>query len=84
MIPTLRNKPYKEQLKELNLFSLCKRRLRRDQIEVFMIFCDFDNINLYDYVTTDITNTTCNNGFKVIGFRSNEANYFFFNKIIDI
>ena len=33
------------------------------------------------YVTTDLTSTTHNNGFKTIGklFRSNEAKYLFFN-----
>ena len=35
MISRLRNKSYEEQLKELNLFSLSKRRLRGDLIEVF-------------------------------------------------
>ena len=34
------------------------------------------NVNIKDYVTTDLTSTTRNNGFKIIGkhFRSNEAN----------
>ena len=69
---------YEEQLKELNLFSLSKRRLRGNLIEVFIIFYGFDNINMNDYVTTDLTSTTRNNGFKIIGerFRSNEAQHF--------
>ena len=35
---------------------------------------------------TDLTSTTCNNGFKIVGmhFRSNQANYFFFNRIVNI
>ena len=86
MIPRLRSKPYKEQLKELNWFSLFKHRLRGDLIEVFQIFCAFDNIYINDYVTMDFTSTIHNNGFKIIGkrFRSNEAKHFFFNKIVNI
>ena len=50
------------------------------------IFHGFDNININDYVTTDLTSTTRNNGFKIIGkrFRSNEAKHFFFNRIVNI
>ena len=86
IIRILRNKPYEERLKELNIFSLSKRRLRKELIQVFKIFHAFDNININDYVTTDLTNTTRNNGFKIIGkhFRSNEAMYFFFNVIVNI
>ena len=86
MIPRLRNKSYEEPLKELNLFSLSKRRLRGDLIEVFKIFHGFDNININDYVTTDLTSIICNNGFKIIGkrFRSNEVKHFFFNRIVNV
>ena len=85
MIPRLRNKSYQERLKELNLFSLSKRRLRRNLIEVLKIFCGLDN-DIIDYVITDLTSTTHNNGFKIIGkrFRSNEDKHFFFNRIVNI
>ena len=86
MIPRLRNKPYEERLKELNLFSLSKRRIRGDLIEVFKIFKGFDNINVNDYLTVDRSNLTRNNGYKIIGkrFTSNEAKYFFFNRVVNI
>ena len=68
-----------ERLKELNL-SLSKRRLRGDLVEVFEIFRNLNNININDYVTTDLSSITCNNGLKIIvkRFRSNEAKRFFF------
>ena len=70
----------------MSLFSLSKRRLQGDLIKVFKIFNGFDNININDYVATDLTNTTRNNGFKIIGkrFRSNEVKHFFFSSIVNI
>ena len=48
--------------------------------------CGFNIIGINDYVTTDHTNTTRNNGFNIIvkRFRSNEAKHFFFNRIVNI
>ena len=67
MIRKLQNKSYEVRLKKMNLFSLSKRRLRGDLIEVFKFFHCSGNININDYVTTEFTSTTCNNGFKIIG-----------------
>ena len=85
MIPRLRNKPYEERLKELNLFSLSKRRMRGDLIEVFKIFRGFDNLNPNDYFDVDQAGTTRNNGFKIRGkrFNTNEAKHFFFNRVVN-
>ena len=87
MIPRLRNLPYEERLEELNLFSLSKRRMRGDLIEVFKIFKGFSNINVEDYFTVDRSNITRRrNGFKIIGkrFLSNEAKHFFFNRVVNV
>ena len=75
-----------KRLKELNLYSLSKRRLRGELIEVFKMFRGIDNINIHDYITTDLITTTRKHDFKVIGkrFRSNEAKHFFFNRIVNI
>ena len=39
-----------------------------------------------NWSATDLTSTTCNNSFKIIGkqFRSNEAKHFFFDRIINV
>lgn len=86
MIPRLRNKSYEERLSELNLFSLAKRRLRGDLIEVFKIFKGYSNLNPNDFFTIDDTNYTRNNGYKIKGkrFRSHEAKHFFFNRVVNI
>lgn len=86
MIPRLRNKPYEERLKELNLFSLTKRRLRGDLITLFKIFKGFTNMHPDNFLTLDRSNFTRNNGFKIVGkrFKTNEAKHFFFNRVINI
>ena len=87
MIPRLRNSPYEQRLQELKLFSLSKRRMRGDLIEVFKIFKGFDNINAEDYFTVDRSNITRKrNSFKIIGkrFLSNEAKHFFFNRVVNV
>ena len=86
MIPRLRNKSYEERLKELNLFSLTKRRLRGDMIEVFKILKGFDNINVNDFFKLDRSNVTRNNGYKIIGkrFTSHEAKHFFVNRVVNV
>ena len=86
MIPRLRNKSYEERLEELNLFSLPKRRIRGDLIEVFKIFKGFSNLDANKYFTIDHSNLTRNNGYKIIPkrFQSHEAKHFFFNRIVNI
>lgn len=86
MIPRLRNKSYEERLKELNLFSLEKRRVRGDLITLFKIFNGFTNMNIEKYLSVDRSNVTRNNGFKIVGkrFKTNEAKHFFFNRVVNI
>ena len=87
MIPRLRNKSYEERLTELYQFPLSKRRLRGDLIAVFNnIFKGYNNVNPDSYFTVNRTNITKNNGYKIIGKRSetNEAKFFFFNCVVNV
>lgn len=50
MIPSIRSLPYEDRLRQLNLFSLVRRRQRGDLIEVFKIlkgFSDIDGVRLF-------------------------------------
>ena len=70
MIPRLKNKPYEKRFTELNLFSLSKRRMRGDLIEMFKLIKGFDNINAEDYLTFDRSNISRrHNSFKITGRR---------------
>ena len=46
IIPSLRNLSCKEKLKRLGMFSLRRRRLRGDIIEVFKMIQGNDKVNL--------------------------------------
>ncbi len=84
MIPRLRCKPYEERLQELNLFSLSKRRMRGDLIEVFKMFKGFVNVDVNDYFTLAQSRVTRGNGYATAskGFSSQEAKHFFFKCIV--
>ena len=53
MIPSLRNLLYEERLKRLGMFSLRRRRLRGDMIEVFKMIRDIDKVNLVELFCID-------------------------------
>ena len=46
MIPSLRNLSYEERLKRLGMFSLKRRRLKCDMIEVFKMIKGIDKVNI--------------------------------------
>ena len=86
MIPNLRNKPYEERLKELNLFPLTQRRLRGDLIQVFKIIKGIDNMDCSKYFTIDHSNYTRGNGCKIVGkaFNSHESKNNFFHRVVNL
>ena len=53
MIPSLRNLSNKERLKRLGMFSLRRRRIRGDMIEVFKMIHGNDKVNLGKHFCID-------------------------------
>jgi len=69
LIPALRNKSYEDRLADLSLFSLEKRRVRGDMIEVWKIISGYENIDRTSFFELEENGITRNNGFKIVGKR---------------
>ena len=84
-IPSLRNFTYDERLKRLDMFSLQKRRVRGDLIEVFKILNRFENINPESLFQRDPNTITRSNGMKLKGNRCNTLarRSYINNKVVD-
>ena len=85
-IPSLRSLSYDERLKQLDMFSLEKRRTRGDLIEVFKILNQFDKINPEALFEINSTTITRSNGMKLRGQRCNTvARKAYFNvRVVDL
>ncbi len=71
MIPSLRTKPFEERLERLNLFTLEKRRLRGDMIQVFKYLNQFSNVDHSNLFTFQTNSRTRNNGKTILAKRCN-------------
>ncbi len=85
MIQGLRNLPYKDRLKRLNLHSLERRRARGDIIEVYKWVKGINKGNIDQVIEITSQDRTCGNGYKLekLRFRTNVGRYWFTNRVVN-
>ena len=85
MVEGMRNIPYKERLKRLNLHSLERRRVRGDLIEVFKWVKGINEGNIKQVIDLSKQNRTRSNGFKLekLRFRTNIGKNWFTNRVVN-
>ena len=85
MIQGLRNLPYEERLKQLNLHSLERRRVRGDMIEVYKWMKGLNKGDTHKVLLVGEQSRTRNNGFKLDKFRFNRdiGKNWFTNRVVD-
>ena len=85
MIPGLRNLPYQDRLKKLNLHSLERRRVRGDMIEVFKWVKGINKGDIDKVLIISEQDRTRSNGFKLdkFRFRREIGRNWFTNRVVD-
>ena len=84
VVPELRNLPYEERLRELNLTTLIYRRKRTDILQVFRIKNGIDKLDFKDFFSRN-TNPTRGHKWKINkpGPDTNIRQHFFSVRVID-
>nr|XP_053657327.1 uncharacterized protein LOC128706451 [Cherax quadricarinatus] len=85
MIYCVRNLPYEDRLKALNLHSLERRRMRGDIIEVYKWMTGINKGDINKVLRVSNQVRTRNNGFKLdkFRFRKDIGKYWFSNRVVD-
>ena len=84
-IQGLRNLPYRERLRHLNLHSLERRRVRGDMIEVYKWMKGYNKGDINKVLMVREQGRTRSNGFKLDKFRFNKdiGKNWFTNRVVD-
>ena len=85
MIQGLRNLPYRERLRRLNLHSLERRRARGDLIEVFKWVKGINKGNCDQVIEFSSQDRTRGNGYKLdkLRFRTDIGRHWFTNRVVN-
>ena len=65
LISSIKHLSYRERLKALRMFTLERRRLRGDMIQVYKIFVGIDKVNVHDLFTVEQEARTRGHNFKL-------------------
>ena len=84
LIPALRHKSYEERLQHTKLFSMERRRVRGDLIEVYKLFNNITNVEVDSLLTLN-QNGLRTNGLKLQKehFNANVYKFYFSNRVVD-
>ncbi|KAK8720446.1 hypothetical protein OTU49_013315, partial [Cherax quadricarinatus] len=85
MIPCIRNLPYEDRLRALNLHSLERRRIRREMIEVYKWKTGINKGDVNSVLKISSQDRTRSNGFKLekFRFRKDIGKHWFGNRVVD-
>ena len=85
MIQGIRNLTYKDRLKHLNLYSLERRRVRRDLIEVFKWIKGYNKEDINKVLIVKEKIRTLTKGFKLdkFRFRKDIGKNWFTNRVVE-
>ena len=85
MIPTLKNLPYKDRLKECNMSTLHYRWVRGDMIETYKILSGKYNTNVVPYLKTTGIQATRGNDLRIFKtrFKYDLRMFYFTNRVVD-
>ena len=85
MIPALKHLEYRERLRELNMFSLERRFVRGDMIELYKMFSGSDYMDVGTFFTLETENRTRGHEKKIRkqSCRLDLRKYFFSHRVVD-
>lgn len=86
LIPGIKDEPYEERLRILNLFSLQKRRMRGDLIEVFKYLKGINKAQYASLLRPSSVSRTRGHKWKLVKgkFSTNIRKYFFSQRVISV